>query len=133
MSELEADAERPAGESGAEPAPADPFVPAFAVMPAGLRARVVAMAAEALGTVPPADVPPPLRAVAKFVPAKRARAGGTSVAAALESDPVFRQHVAAWARSRHDVLIGPLSQPMASTQRFKAGRVARGDRQPASA
>ena len=73
-------------------------------LPAAVRGRVVAMAAEALGTVPPADVPAPLRSVARFVPTKRARAGGAALAAALESDPVFRQHVAAWARSRHEVL-----------------------------
>ena len=78
--------------------------PAAPPMPAALRARVVAMAAEALGTVPPADVPAPLRSVARFVPTKRARAGGAALAAALENDPVFRQHVAAWARSRHEVL-----------------------------
>ncbi len=73
-------------------------------MPAAIRARVVAIAAEALSTVPPADVPAPLRSVAKFVPTKRARAGGAALATALETDPVFRQHVAAWARSRHEVL-----------------------------
>jgi len=59
-----------------------------------VRARVVALAAERLGTLAPEQVPGPLRPFARFTPGKRARLAAGPLAAALESDPVFRQYVA---------------------------------------
>ncbi|HTY73172.1 MAG TPA: NYN domain-containing protein [Actinomycetes bacterium] len=67
-------------------------------LPDAVRDRVAVLAAAALGTLAADQVPPRLRAVARFAPAKRARAGATALAAALENDPGFRVRVAARAR-----------------------------------
>lgn len=64
------------------------------VLPAAVRDRVLALAADRLGALAPDLVPPLLRAVARFTPAKRARLGAVQLAAALEADAVFRQAVA---------------------------------------
>jgi predicted RNA-binding protein with PIN domain len=65
-----------------------------AVLPPAVRERVVAIAADRLGRLPADEVPASLRPFRSFTPAKRARLIGTPVAAALETDPVFRQRVA---------------------------------------
>ncbi len=63
-------------------------------LPAAVRARVIALAAERLGSLPPDQVPAALRAFARFTPGKRARLAAVPLAAALEADVVFRQQVA---------------------------------------
>ena len=64
--------------------------------PAGpLRERVVALAAARLGTLGPDVVPASLRAFVRFTPSKRARLAAVPLHAALVSDPVLRQAVAA--------------------------------------
>ncbi|MCW2599411.1 MAG: uncharacterized protein JWM02_1240 [Frankiales bacterium] len=70
-------------------------------LPAQVRARVLALASDRLGALPLDAVPVSLRAVARFTPAKRARLGAAALAAALESDPGFRQGVAEEVRDRH--------------------------------
>jgi predicted RNA-binding protein with PIN domain len=55
---------------------------------------VVELAAQVLGTMPAAAVPPPLRGIARFDPRKRARLGGAPIAAQLETDKKFREAVA---------------------------------------
>jgi len=67
-------------------------------LPEPVRSRVVALAATALGAMAPEEVPPPLRKVARFTPAKRARLGAADLLTAVEGDPVFRQRVVATAR-----------------------------------
>ncbi|GII01949.1 NYN domain-containing protein [Planobispora takensis] len=52
------------------------------------------LAAQILGSMPAASVPPPLRNIAKFDPRKRAKLGGTPIAAQLENDKEFREVVA---------------------------------------
>lgn len=76
------------------PAPGPP-------LPGAVRDRVVALAASALGQLEPTDVPPTLRAVARFTPAKRARLAAGGLAAALEADEAFRAAVAEHA-GEHD-------------------------------
>lgn len=78
-------------------------------LPELVRVRVVAYASERLGALPADAVPASLRAVARFTPAKRARLGASTLAAALESDPVFRQGVAETARTRHPDLAAALA------------------------
>lgn len=56
------------------------------------------MSAEALGAMPTADIPPPLRKIAKFAPHRRARLGGAAIAAQLATDARFRQQVASCVR-----------------------------------
>ncbi|MBB1255723.1 NYN domain-containing protein [Streptomyces sp. OF3] len=62
-------------------------------LPEKVRRRVVALTGEALGGLTVADLPAPLRQYARFAPARRVRFGGNAMAAALESDPVFRQRI----------------------------------------
>jgi predicted RNA-binding protein with PIN domain len=64
---------------------------ATAEVPERLRLRVVALVSAVLPSVTP--VPPPLRKVAGFAPARRARLGGVAIWNALADDE-FRQHAA---------------------------------------
>ncbi len=77
-------------------------------LPPAVRQRVVAWAADALGRLPADQVPTPLRAVSRFAPARRAKAGASALAATLESDPAFRQRVAASVRQAVPELVGAL-------------------------
>ncbi|MGA8994021.1 MAG: NYN domain-containing protein [Nocardioidaceae bacterium] len=63
-------------------------------LPGSVRARVVALAAEALGEMEPTLLPPSLRRVATFAPTRRARLAGTQIAAVLAADEDFRDRVA---------------------------------------
>ncbi|MEW2549169.1 NYN domain-containing protein [Streptomyces sp. NPDC047002] len=62
-------------------------------LPEGVRRKVVALVSDAFGGLTVAELPAQLRQYARFTPARRARFGGTAMAAALESDPLFRQRV----------------------------------------
>ena len=67
-------------------------------LPEAVRARLAELGADALGKLPRPDVPQPLRPVAKFAPAKRARLGGPTIAgraARLPGVPHRRGAVAA--------------------------------------
>ena len=64
------------------------------VLPDVVRARVLAMAATALGRLPADQVPAPLRAAARFTPSKRVRLAGPALATALSADAVFRLRAA---------------------------------------
>lgn len=81
--------------SEAEPVPERE---ASAVAPVSLaepvRLRLVELAAEVLARLPGEDVPPALRAIARFTPAKRVRLGAPALAAALDADADFRARVA---------------------------------------
>ncbi|GIH81512.1 NYN domain-containing protein [Planobispora longispora] len=63
-------------------------------LPEQVRTHVVELVSQILGAMPAAAVPPPLRTIAKFEPRKRARLGGTPIAAQLETDKEFREAVA---------------------------------------
>jgi predicted RNA-binding protein with PIN domain len=84
-----AEPEPAAGES----APID-----WAALPAPVAARLVELAADAVGGMPQPDVPASLRAVARFAPAKRAKLGGPRLLSALAEQPAFRAAVLHWAR-----------------------------------
>ncbi len=62
-------------------------------LPPAVRARVIALADDALVALDEDDVPASLRAVRRFTPAKRARLGAVTIGAALESDSAFRRAV----------------------------------------
>jgi predicted RNA-binding protein with PIN domain len=64
------------------------------VLPEAVRARVLALAAAALGRLPAEEVPASLRAAARFTPTKRVRLAASALAAALSADAVFRLHAA---------------------------------------
>jgi hypothetical protein len=63
-------------------------------LPEPVRQRVVGLASDGLGALTPDEVPSSLRAFARFTPSRRAKLAATPIAAALESDPSFRQRVA---------------------------------------
>lgn len=66
-------------------------------LPDPVRQRLAEVAAGALTEMAPADVPAPLRSVARFAPAKRARLGAGPLLAALREVPRFRVAVVEWA------------------------------------
>ena len=68
------------------PEPTD--LPGLHELPEEVRARVVALVAEVLPRVSP--LPPAIRRVADFAPARRARLGGAQLAATLSDDADFR-------------------------------------------
>jgi predicted RNA-binding protein with PIN domain len=78
-------------------------------LPEVVRHRVVSLAADVLGGLRADEVPVALRAVARFAAAKRARLGGTAIAAALEAEPGFRRHVLEAARAAHPGLVEALA------------------------
>ena len=63
-------------------------------LPDAVRQRVVNLASEALGSLPYDQIPAPLRRVAKFAPARRAKLGSAEIGSLLQSSAVFRQQVA---------------------------------------
>ncbi|HEY7173705.1 MAG TPA: NYN domain-containing protein [Micromonosporaceae bacterium] len=80
-------------QAGVTAAGSDPA--AEPTLPEAVRTRVIASTAAAMAQLPLAEVPIPLRKVAKFAPNRRARLGGVTIAAQLAVDPLFRQRVAA--------------------------------------
>lgn len=77
---------------------ADPEAPPLP-LPEPIRSRALALAAEALGRMAPEHLPAALRKVAAFTPTRRARFGGTLIAASLETDEGFREHLAVQVRA----------------------------------
>jgi predicted RNA-binding protein with PIN domain len=74
-----------------------------AVLTEPARVQVITLAAEVLGRLGADEVPPPLRAFARFAPAKRRQLGASALGAALDADDAFRAKVA-------DVLVETLPQ-----------------------
>ncbi len=64
------------------------------VLPEAVRVRVTALAAAALTGLAADEVPAALRKVANFAPNRRAKLGGSMIAAQLASDSMFRRRVA---------------------------------------
>ncbi|WP_329017576.1 NYN domain-containing protein [Streptomyces sp. NBC_00690] len=82
-------------DSGAEPASAAGGA-AEALdrpLPEGVRRRVVALVSDAFGGLTVGELPAQLRQYVRFTPSRRAKFAGNAMAAALESDPVFRQRI----------------------------------------
>ena len=79
------------------------------VLPPAVRLRVVQLAADRLGALPPDQVPAALRACARFTPSKRARLAAVPLAAALETDAVFRQAVAQGLRQTQPEVVEALA------------------------
>ena len=61
-----------------------------------MRSRLAELAATAVGAMPAADVPVPLRRLARFTPAKRAKLGGPALTAELAASAAFRGRGVAW-------------------------------------
>src|SRR3954454_643145 len=67
-------------------------------LPEAVRARLVSLVAASLGDVTP--LPPALKQVAGFAPARRARLGATAILSELERDDDLRERVAVQVRVR---------------------------------
>jgi len=79
--------------------------PGLEALPAPVRARVVARAAEVLPEVP--RLPPSLRRVAAFAPARRGRLGAGAITAALGEDDL-RERVAVQLKARGPAAADPV-------------------------
>jgi len=77
-------------------------------LPDVVRQRLATLAATALPGLTPAELPPPVRPVARFAPAKRARLGAPALVGALRDFPAFRAAVAGWLREQRP---GDLDDP----------------------
>lgn len=77
------------------------------MLPVQVRTHVAVLAADALAGLPVEDVPPTLKAVARFTPAKRAKLGSVALLQAVEGDPVFRRKVVDLAKERHPAPTDP--------------------------
>ncbi|MDA3649252.1 NYN domain-containing protein [Saccharopolyspora indica] len=75
-------------------------------LPGPLRVRLAELAAGALGEMRPTDVPPQLRPVVKFAPAKRAKLGQPALLNALRDSSVFRTAVVDWCRNHRPEALG---------------------------
>lgn len=84
-------------ELGDAPEPVQSTVD-WTALPDAVRTRVAELAAEAIGALPPVDIPQQLRAVARFTPAKRARLGSAPIIASLRDSVAFRTAVVEWCR-----------------------------------
>jgi len=65
-----------------------------------VRARVISLVAEALGRMPVEHLPPALKRVASFTPARRAKLAGSQIAGVIETDHAFRAHLAKQVRAQ---------------------------------
>ncbi|WP_431047820.1 NYN domain-containing protein [Streptomyces sp. P1-3] len=73
-------------------------------LPEGVRRRVVALVADAFGGLTVTELPPQLRQYARFTPTRRAKFAGNAMAAAVETEPLFRQRIGARLRETHTEL-----------------------------
>ncbi|SDM32437.1 Predicted RNA-binding protein containing a PIN domain [Nonomuraea maritima] len=79
-------------------------------LPEPVRINVVELASQVLGSMPAAQIPPPLRGIAKFDPRKRAKLGSAPIAAQLENDKKFRELVAESVESGWPELVTSLAE-----------------------
>jgi predicted RNA-binding protein with PIN domain len=77
-------------------------------LPDGVRRRVVQIVSDGFGGLTLGELPAQLRQYARFAPNRRAKFAGNAMAAALETDPLFRQRIAEKFREAQPELSGAL-------------------------
>ncbi|SOD87150.1 NYN domain-containing protein [Streptomyces sp. Ag109_G2-15] len=77
-------------------------------LPDGVRRRVVQIVSDGFGGLTVAELPAQLRQYARFAPNRRAKFAGNAMAAALETDPLFRQRIGEKFREAQPELSGAL-------------------------
>ncbi|MEU6241276.1 NYN domain-containing protein [Streptomyces sp. NPDC047024] len=77
-------------------------------LPDGVRRRVVQIVSDAFGSLTMAELPAQLRQYARFAPNRRAKFAGNAMAAALETDGLFRQRIGERYREAQPELSGAL-------------------------
>jgi predicted RNA-binding protein with PIN domain len=92
-------------EGPAEDRAAEEAMAGWDDLPDAVRMRLAEIAADAVGTIPSVDVPPPVRPVARFAPTKRARLGVSPLLSALRGNSAFRASVTEWAREHRPAVL----------------------------
>ncbi|GGV15257.1 NYN domain-containing protein [Streptomyces griseoflavus] len=77
-------------------------------LPEGVRRRVVQIVADGFGGLTVAELPTQLKQYARFAPNRRAKFAGNAMAAALETDLLFRQRIGEKLREAQPELTGAL-------------------------
>ncbi|MFJ8105423.1 NYN domain-containing protein [Streptomyces sp. NPDC096132] len=77
-------------------------------LPDGVRRRVVQIVSDGFGGLTVGELPAQLRQYARFAPNRRAKFAGNAMAAALETDPLFRQRIAEKFREAQPEISGAL-------------------------
>ncbi|WP_175420863.1 NYN domain-containing protein [Streptomyces griseus] len=77
-------------------------------LPEDVRRKVVTLVSDAFGGLTVTELPAQLRQYARFTPTRRVKFAGNAMAAALESDPVFRRRIAEWVGRNQAELAGAL-------------------------
>ncbi|POX60350.1 RNA-binding protein [Streptomyces sp. Ru62] len=77
-------------------------------LPDGVRKRVVQIVSDGFGGLTVAELPAQLRQYARFAPNRRAKFAGNAMAAALETDALFRQRIGERFREAQPELAGAL-------------------------
>ncbi|MFF8968121.1 NYN domain-containing protein [Streptomyces sp. NPDC014995] len=77
-------------------------------LPDGVRRRVVQIVSDGFGGLTVGELPAQLRQYARFAPNRRAKFAGNAMAAALETDPLFRQRIGEKFREVQPELAGAL-------------------------
>jgi predicted RNA-binding protein with PIN domain len=95
----------------------------WAALPEPVRARLAEIASVAVGELPPLDLPPPVRRLARFTPSKRARLGARALIAELHRSSAFRAEVLAWWAEHR---VGELDEPVADPVTAAASAVLTG-------
>lgn len=99
--------------------------PALTGLPESVRGRIVAIAADAIGSMGRETLPPSLRRVAGFAPARRGRLAGGQILHAVDADPIFRDHLAVRVRaSRKDVVTALEADDLGEVDPIEAAAVA---------
>ncbi|CCK30673.1 hypothetical protein BN159_6294 [Streptomyces davaonensis JCM 4913] len=77
-------------------------------LPDGVRRRVVQIVSDGFGGLTVGELPAQLRQYARFAPNRRAKFAGNAMAAALETDPLFRQRIGEKLREAQPEIAGAL-------------------------
>ncbi|AGS69065.1 NYN domain-containing protein [Streptomyces collinus] len=77
-------------------------------LPDGVRRRVVQIVSDGFGGLTMTELPAQLRQYARFTPTRRAKFAGNAMAAALETEPLFRQRIGEKFREAQPELSGAL-------------------------
>ncbi|WP_217165715.1 NYN domain-containing protein [Streptomyces sp. AC512_CC834] len=77
-------------------------------LPDGVRRRVVQIVSDGFGSLTLGELPAQLRQYARFAPNRRAKFAGNAMAAAVETDPLFRQRIGDKLRDAQPELAGAL-------------------------
>ncbi|MEU3145163.1 MULTISPECIES: NYN domain-containing protein [unclassified Streptomyces] len=77
-------------------------------LPEGVRRRVVRIVSDGFGRLTVSELPAQLRQYVRFTPSRRAKFAGNAMAAALETDPLFRRRIGEQLREAQPELAGVL-------------------------